>query len=169
MTKTVENRFTRTQSMHADNDTLIITDPCYLLRDEHWEHYCNLEFAGSNNGGGIGLDYYLMQYLDFGEVIAADTGYGDWSNTIKQGKAKQGFFADAGTVCVVTMSDLDKYGADMNEVKRLHDMGGLAIVENFTGEVTLSYEGSEGQGYWAFIEGKSSNGGKDFRSNHYDE
>lgn len=52
------------QTMHADNDTLIITDPCYLMRDEHWQHYCDMEFSKYP----IGLDNYLRQYLSFGEV-----------------------------------------------------------------------------------------------------
>ena len=35
----------KVQSMHADNDTLIITDPCYLMKDEHWQQYCDMEFS----------------------------------------------------------------------------------------------------------------------------
>ena len=31
------------QEMIADDDTLIITDPCYIMRDEDWEDFLNKE------------------------------------------------------------------------------------------------------------------------------
>lgn len=130
------------QEMIVEDDTLIITDPCYLIRDEHWQHYCNMEF-GSNP---IGLDNYLRKYLNFGEVIALDTGLGDWSNEVLNVETKEvlgEFGADSGMVAVFTASDLSNYNVDMDEVKRLHDIGCLAIVPNFTGHIVAEYESSE--------------------------
>lgn len=132
------------QTMHADNDTIIITDPYYLLADEHWEHYCNLEFSDSP----IGLDNYLRQYHNFGEVIAADTGYGDWSNevfTVDDSNTVLGkFTADAGMVCVVTASDLSNYGYDKDKFQDYVDRGLIAVIPNYTGDIALEYHYKNG-------------------------
>lgn len=132
------------QTMHADNDTLIITDPCYLMRDEHWQHYCDMEFSKYP----IGLDNYLRQYLSFGEVIAADTGYGDWSNkvfTVDESNTVLGeFAADAGMVCVVTASDLTNYGYDREQLQDYVERGLVTVIPNYSGDITLEYHTKDG-------------------------
>ena len=132
------------QTMHADNDTLIITDPCYLMRDEHWQHYCDMEFSKDP----IGLDNYLRQYLSFGEVIAADTGYGDWSNkvfTVDESNTVLGeFAADAGMVCVVTASDLTNYGYDREQLQDWVKRGLVTVIPNYSGDITLEYHIKDG-------------------------
>lgn len=134
--------YTVKQEMIADNDTLIITDPCYIMRDEHWEHFLDLEFTKNP----IGLDDYLRKYHNFGEVIAADTGIGDWSNevyNIQSNETLGEFCADAGMVICCTASDLTNYGADMNEVNKLRAKGCLAIIPNYSGHINLCYESDE--------------------------
>ena len=132
------------QTMHVDNDTIIITDPCYLLADEHWEHYCNLEFSDNS----IGLDNYLRQYHNFGEVIAADTGYGDWDNevfTVDDSNTVLGeFTADSGMVCVMTASDLSNYGYDLDKFQSDVDRGLIAVIPNYTGDIALEYHYKNG-------------------------
>ena len=127
------------QEMIADNDSLIITDPCYLMAEEHWEHYCNLEF-GPNP---IGLDNYLRQYHNFGEVIAADTGFGDWSNTVRNsetGELLGEFTADAGMVICCTLSDLTNYGYDKDKLQDYINRGLATLIPNYSGHIELSYE-----------------------------
>jgi hypothetical protein len=157
MTYTVE------QEMNVENDTLIITDPCYILKEEHWEHWLSMEF-GSNP---IGLDNYLRQYHNFGEVIAADTGYGDWSNEVydsNTGAVLGEFSADAGMVIVCTASDLTNYGYDKDEVERLGDIGCLAVIPNFSGTVELHYEYNKDNNKLAVIYGMSKDEDEDFNT-----
>ena len=148
--------YTVEQEMKADNDTLIITDPCYIMHDEHWEHFLDMEF-GSNP---IGLDNYLRQYHNFGEVIAADTGYGDWNNEVIELQTHTPigeFSADAGMVIVCTASDLTNYGYDKDEIERLQEKGCLAVIPNFTGNVELVYE-YKGENKLAVIHGTGETG-----------
>lgn len=153
MTATITTEFG--QQMIADNDTLIITDPCYIMKDEHWQHWLDMEF-GSNP---IGLDNYLKQYHNFGEVIAADTGYGDWTNEVIDTATNDtigNFAADAGMVIVCTASDLTNYGYDKDELERLEQAGCLAVVPNFSGVVKLVYEIKEGSGKLAVLHGSGN-------------
>ena len=131
--------YTVEQVMNADEDTIIITDPCYILRDEDWSHWLDMEFTANP----IGLDNYLRQYHNFGELIAADTGYGDWCNEIyntETGETIGQFTADAGMVIVCRASDLDNYGYDINEINKLKDNGCLVTMPNYSGEIELCYE-----------------------------
>lgn len=131
------------QEMIADDDTLIITDPCYIMRDEDWEDFLNKEGDTIFSMHPIRLDEYLKQYHNFGEVIAADTGYGDWCNEVIDSKTQDSlgeFAADAGMVIVCTASDLTNYGYDKDKVQQLQERGCLAVVPNFTGTVKLVYE-----------------------------
>ena len=128
---------TREQHMVADNDTIIITDPCYLMKDEDWDEYLDKMFQTS-------LVDYLRNEHNFGEVIAADTGIGDWSNevyTVDGEDTTLGeFTADAGMVAVFTASDLTNYGYDEDELKRLVKNGCATIIPNYSGDIMLEYE-----------------------------
>lgn len=143
--------YTVEQEMIADNDTLIITDPCYIMKDEHWQQWLDMEFTKNP----IGLDKYLREYHNFGELIAADTGVGDWSNTVYNTETKEPlglFSADAGMVIVCTLSDLTNYGYDKDELNRLDDIGCLTTIPNYSGHIRLCYEHSEDNFKLAVIE-----------------
>lgn len=132
------------QEMTADNDTLVITDPCYLMADEHWEQWLEMEFSGNP----IGLDNYLRQYHNFGDVIASDTGVGDWSNKVYNvsSNATVGqFSADAGMVICAKASDLKNYGADFDKIKDYAERGLATIIENYSGHINLCYETRENE------------------------
>lgn len=127
------------QEMTADNDTLIITDPCYIMRDKDWEAFLDLELTSNP----IGLDNYLRQYHNFGEVIAADTGVGDWCNEvydIQSDKTLGEFCADAGMLICCTASDLANYGTDISEVMKLVGNGCATIIDSYSGHINLCYE-----------------------------
>lgn len=130
------------QEMVADNDTLVITDPCYIMPDEHWEHFLDMEFTPTP----IGLANYLRQYHNFGEVVADDTGVGDWSNEvydIQSNETLGSFCADAGMVICCTASDLKNYGADFDKIKSLAERGCATIIENYSGHINFCYEENE--------------------------
>jgi hypothetical protein len=143
------------QQMIADDDTLIITDPCYIMHDRDWEHFLDLELSSNP----IGLDRYLKEYHNFGEVIAADTGYGDWTNEVIDNETKDTigeFSADAGMVIVCTASDLTNYGYDKDKIQQLQESGCLAVVPNFTGTVKLVYEIKKDSGKLAILYGDAT-------------
>lgn len=155
--------YTVEQEMNVENDTLIITDPCYILKEEHWEHWLGMEFGESP----IGLDNYLRQYHGFGEVIAADTGYGDWNNEVqdsKTGAVLGEFTADAGMVIVCTASDLTNYGYDREKFLDLVERGCITIIPNFTGTVELHYEYSKDESKLAVLYGMSKDEDEDFHT-----
>ena len=155
--------YTVEQEMNVENDTLIITDPCYILKEEHWEHWLSMEFGKDP----IGLDNYLRQYHNFGEVIAADTGYGDWNNEVQESKtgAVLGeFTADAGMVIVCTASDLTNYGYDREKFLDLVERGCITIIPNFTGTVELHYEYNKDESKLAVLYGMSKDEGEDFHT-----
>lgn len=132
------------QTMQADNDTLIITDPCYLMNDEDWDEWLELENAYTNPNS---LLEYLRSKHNFGELIAADTGYGDWSNEVFESDTNETigeFTADAGMVIVCTASDLTNYGYDREKFLDLSEKGCLAVIPNYTGTITLHYDEKDG-------------------------
>ena len=151
------------QQMVVENDTLIITDPCYIMNDEDWEHFLSLELTSKP----IGLDNYLRQYHNFGEVIGADTGYGDWNNEVIDSKSNEAvgeFTADAGMVIVCTASDLTNYGYDREKFLDLVERGRIAIIPNFTGTVELHYEYSKDESKLAVLYGMSKDEDEDFHT-----
>ena len=151
------------QQMVVENDTLIITDPCYIMNDEDWEHFLSLELTSKP----IGLDNYLRQYHNFGEVIGADTGYGDWNNEVIDSKSNEAvgeFTADAGMVIVCTASDLTNYGYDREKFLDLGERGCIAVIPNFTGTIELRYEYSKDESKLAVIYGMSEDEDENFHT-----
>ena len=151
------------QQMVVENDTLIITDPCYIMNDEDWEHFLSLELTSKP----IGLDNYLRQYHNFGEVIGADTGYGDWNNEVIDSKSNEAvgeFTADAGMVIVCTASDLTNYGYDREKFLDLVERGCIAVIPNFTGTIELRYEYSKDESKLAVIYGMSEDEDENFHT-----
>lgn len=142
------------ETMLADNDSLVITDPCYLLAREHWEFFCYLcfdeEFKEKFGVESITISEYLRKYHNFGEVVGGETGFGDWSNAIKDNETGEiigNFFADAGMVICCTMSDLVNYNPSiMDKIIDLESKGGLAVVTDYTGEVIYELDKN-----WAMI------------------
>lgn len=125
-------------SKHFDNETILITDPCYLTfkgtEDKHkfWDAFCTQFFYLPGRGGMIDLPNGV------GEIMVSDTLYGDWSCATfegsladweKKGKKVLGeFCADAGLVCVAPESFCDDY---------LKTSWTTTKIENFTGDVQI--------------------------------
>ena len=134
------------QEMIADNDTLVITDPCYLLKDEDWEEL-------GNTYGYDNLKQYLSEKHNFGELVCGDTGFGDWSNMIIEDDTDDvigRFTADAGMFIVCTASDLTNYGVDKEKFDRYVRNGLIAVIPDYSGRVTVS-RNKEDNAYIEFI------------------
>lgn len=82
---------------------ILITDPCYIFRDEDWDRYCD------------NFDPSFISELGFTNYIWEDTLIGDWScATInsRTGKKIGNFFADAGLVGVFYIDEILRYNPE---------------------------------------------------------
>ena len=92
--------------MRFDGD-IIITDPCYVAKDNDWDHVFN-----ETNLKKLGFTNYIWE----------STIYGDWSCTTVRinpdnSKEKIGkFCADAGLVGVFLLSEVLKYNPEYNYI-----------------------------------------------------
>ena len=111
-------------------DDVIITDPCYVVKDEDWDK------------------------LGFTNYISESTIYGDWSCTTfampiedlkdvidnpdsiegKEYSAIGNFCADAGTVCVLSMSEVSKYNPEYPKWRETHAWC-VTVVPGFDGVI----------------------------------
>ena len=118
--------------MKVENKTIIITDPCYIIKDnsQDWEK-CK-----------YGDD---MKRLDnITNYESSVTIYGDWSCTVYEGNIEQHsnnsnelgkFCADAGMVAVFELDEVLKYNPNFdNHTDRKWT---TTTIPNFTGEITI--------------------------------
>lgn len=155
------------QDMIAEDDTLIITDPCYFIKEEHWSGFCNNECINDDSK----CKEYLMQLGFSDRSICGSTGYGDWSNECydQDGHSLGEFVADAGMVAVVTAHDLLHYSKESyDKMLEYCDRGLACIIPDYTGRLTYGFEYSKDNGKLAVIEGFSDDD-FNFSSMHYEE
>lgn len=165
MNTITSTNFTLVSEMVAEQDTIVITDPCYILRRDDWERVSDL-------GDCKDMETYLHEKLEFGEVMVSKTYIGDWCNVIKNDKGQviSEFAADAGLVMVCTVSDLDHYGYDIDKVWDLKQKGCIATVPNFTGTVRIVKENVKNSyDVLAVVQGYDKNGSEVFHSLHVGE
>lgn len=126
--------------MKVENENIVITDPCYVLKEEDMDKYVDDHD-----------DTFLKEY--FRDFIIADTGIGDWSNSVYMNDEKIGdFAADAGMVFVCTLSDLLNYREDAEQKIKFLQPRCLTIVPDFTGDITV-----ERRNKLAVVVGKNNN------------
>lgn len=142
--------FEKSQKVYMTGD-IIITDPCYVVKDGIWHKFCSKWFTDKKEA----FDW-LKEECGFRNGILADTLYGDWScttlqvadpklvlsqiadNKIQDISAKEigGFCADAGLVCVLYLDDCLKYNKE--EVEKLLEKNWCAtVIHDFKGFVYL--------------------------------
>lgn len=142
------------QTMIADDDMLVITDPCYIMSYPDWEDWLNMQYKD-----GVELIDYLRKNKNFGEMLCDDTNIGDWDNFVKDadsGEIIGEFTADAGMVICCKLSDLMNYnGFDWQKLERYADRGLATIIPNFTGKVVLEKELDNGIAFNTVIRGYS--------------
>lgn len=117
--------------------TVIITDPCYILRRENklteddW-FYC--EYGES------------MDKLGIKTFITKDTEYGDWSCTTYDDSNKPigKFCADAGLVSVFLLDEVRKYNPNIDGWIESHNWC-VTKIEDFDGDIEIGYKEYAGE------------------------
>lgn len=119
--------------------TIIITDPCYLIPND-------ADYEKTNYGK-------QLDKLGFTTFLVADTGFGDWDNTITKddGTILGNFCADSGQVCVVLAEDAIEYYPEMAQIVKLKSSM-YAIIEDFDGDVEIDTSNSN----WTMIYGQGN-------------
>lgn len=148
------------KTVHFENEDIIITDPCYVIRENPYpcpplksEESDNTEYGmdtklivdrddpyykweEENNDWekcNCGID---MERLGITNYIARDTIYGDWSCTVYNADTKEemgNFCADSGMVAVFSLKEVLKYNPDFDYY--INRLWTTATIKNFTGDV----------------------------------
>ena len=145
-----ENRqIEKNTSVHMNGD-IIITDPCYIIKDEIWHKLCRIYFGPQ---GPKKVMEYLKQEYGFTNGFIVNTLYGDWSCTtyevndlasaLKDGVKEENitrnlgsFCADAGLVCVLYLDECLKHNKDKVEELLKKDWC-ATVIKNFDGDVYI--------------------------------
>jgi hypothetical protein len=113
---------------------VIITDPCYIMRDKEFGYKDTNDWERCNYGEN-------MEVLGITNYLCERTGYGDWSCTVFQRKPKKelgNFCADAGMVCVCLLKDVLKYNPNFDyHIKRKWT---TAWIKKFDGDIEIQRE-----------------------------
>lgn len=133
--------------------TIIITDPCYVVKDEDWKNVSCYDSMSDD----------LTNIMDLSQCIAESTLCGDWScitskveknpydviDTLVDNRSEDGsyeydddlpydvlgqFCADAGEVGVFYLDEVLKYNPDFEDWMRVHDWC-VTTVDDFDGEI----------------------------------
>lgn len=99
----------------------LVTDPCYLLdllptqkeKDKLWDYVCNSIHDWEKDYDGTDhkdASVRMSDVLGVNVLRISDTGFGDWSNTLKSTSEHINvlipeFYADAGMMCVVEINE----------------------------------------------------------------
>lgn len=121
------------KSKHFNGD-ILITDPCYILKDESYDQ----DWSKCKYG-------YNMEKLGIKNYITNSTLYGDWSCTVwKSSYLKEctkenvigKFCADAGLVSVFLLDEVRRYNPDIDEWIKNHSWC-AAVIKKFDGDVQM--------------------------------
>lgn len=112
------------RTKHFDGD-ILITDPCYVARDNDWTGFYDHPDFLSNHG--------------FTTFMHRDTMYGDWGCTVFDAARKPigRFCADAGLVGVYYVDEVLRYNPDFQEYISNRPWC-VAVIKNFSGTVTFN-------------------------------
>jgi len=117
--------------MKFNNETLIITDPCYVIPDEIYHNWLNSDVFDDN------CDYEHESVINGVEFIWSGTIYGDWSCTTFDANTEEvlgHFCADAGLVAVFKYEDVLKLCPNFFNEYREHC---YTKINNYTGDVSI--------------------------------
>ena len=122
--------------------TVIITDPCYIMRAKHHGTTPITEDDWSACEWGEN-----MEKLGIHTYMTRNTIYGDWSCTVYDSdthKKLGDFCADAGLVSVFLLDEVLEYNPDFTKWMDEHPWC-VTKIENFIGEVTFEVINDEVQ------------------------
>jgi hypothetical protein len=107
---------------------IIITDPCYIIRDDSDEDWGKCEYGSK------------MEKLGITTYLTRGTGYGDWScTTLEKGTGKPigNFCADAGLVSIFLLDEVLKYNPDFNN--HTERKFTTTLIEDFDGDIIITH------------------------------
>ena len=136
--------------MRFSNGSIIITDPCYLMKtSDDWDE-CDYGQC-MDRLPGISRDNYWVNFTGIGD--------GSWKIVDKKSKKTLGYFsADSGQVGVFLLDEVLSYNP--NFLTKYPRMDRLAtIIEDFKGDVDFYYDG-KGSNYAMLIEGNGTSKGQ---------
>lgn len=125
-------RYKSSEPMAFDGD-IIITDPCYIMRedtDDDWSESC----YGS-----------CMEVLGINHYMTRDTLYGDWSCAVYNTDTNAvigKFCADAGLVSVILLDEVLKYNPQFD--CHINEKWTCTLIEDFRGSVQFVVEHETG-------------------------
>lgn len=132
---------------------VVVTDPCYFIKDELWSEFCERE---------LGDVQVRPRTVSFGgvEMIVASTIYGDWMCELDGRRAgrkhKFGTFtADSGLVCVATFSSTDPRTVLGKLPKHC-----WTVIPQFTGTLSISHVARK-----CTVRGRGRSNGRDVEFN----
>lgn len=147
--------------MHVENKTIIITDPCYVVKDNPEQNPYPFPFVaglrdkmGEEKWEELRSNYRKwerdhddwekcaygenMEALGIHNYLSSNTIYGDWSCTTYNTDTKEvlgHFCADAGMVAVFELDEVLKYDPDFNY--HTERPWTTTTIENFTGDIDI--------------------------------
>ena len=139
-------RYLDSSPTHFHGD-IIITDPCYVIKDEDWSHVC---------------DHIYEPTIDLipGSIMR-DTIYGDWSCTVFDKKTKEPighFCADAGMVAVFDLEQVLKYNPNFDS--HITKDWTTTLIKDFDGDIWFEvkyHKTRYGDDYSVHVVGKGIN------------
>lgn len=107
---------------------IIITDPCYIIREDKDNDWELCRYGGEM--GKLGIKNYICR----------DTLYGDWSCSVYDDLDKKigDFCADSGQVAVFLLDEVLKYNSDFNY--HLKKKWTTTLIKDFDGEVIFKVD-----------------------------
>ena len=129
--------YTDSPIVYFNNEDIIITDPCYLTKDNDWQLKDYREVFTENN-------------IKF---ITHSTIYGDWSCMVfnkETGKPIGRFTADAGFVGVFSLKEVKQYNEAFDDFKNKFNC--IAYINNFTGSAQIKVK-QKNYSFSCYVEG----------------
>jgi hypothetical protein len=129
-------RITNEMSQQFEGD-VIITDPCYFIKDEIWSALCGE--AWFDNGKNTPFTDGGTLYYNGATILYSSTAHGDGSYDVTEvdGIRHSSFGVDAGMMAIVTREDLEKISNEDFAIDTL-----CAYVEDFHGTVDADGDGN---------------------------
>lgn len=112
---------------------IIITDPCYIVKDEDW-------FTPEQEEMKVLPMYAMKAICGFSNYLCNDTLIGDCScETIndRTGEIIGGFGVDAGLLCVCYLDEVLKYRPDFKEEYMQPKSTLVTLIRDFHGNITI--------------------------------
>ena len=108
--------------------TIIITDPCYIIRDDQEDDWDKCGYG--DNMEALGIKTYLTR----------GTEYGDWSCTTFDSDTEKPlgrFCADAGLVSVFLLEEVLVYNPEFDY--HINNVWTTTLIEDFEGDIEITH------------------------------